>query len=70
MDEFERLKQQKDEIINRQSKRILAAFDGWWIENGRFHDPDSCDINWFDKRRLLAEYAWANAVRECFKHER
>ena len=33
-------------------------FDDWWQADGKFFDPDTEDVPWFDKRKDLAEYAW------------
>lgn len=59
VEHFTKFKAERERI---QRNRNLAKFDSWWIENGRFYDPDSSDIDWYDKRRLLAEYVWSNAI--------
>jgi hypothetical protein len=37
------------------------TFDDWWQRDGRYFDPDTDDVPWFDKRKELAEYAWHRA---------
>ena len=34
------------------------GFRKWWQETGRYIDPDTEDVPWFDKREALAELAW------------
>jgi hypothetical protein len=34
-------------------------FEQWWQEDGRFYDPGTEDVPWFDKRKQLAEAAYA-----------
>jgi hypothetical protein len=43
-----------DEVKNPEAK----AFRDWWDKDGRFYDPDTSDVPWFDKREFLAEYAF------------
>lgn len=38
---------------------VVAAFDDWWSADGQYLDPDTSDVPWFDKRRGLAEAAFA-----------
>lgn len=38
------------------------TFEKWWSEDGRLYDPDTADVHWYDKRRELAEYAFAKGV--------
>lgn len=38
------------------------TFDEWWESDGRFYDPDWSDVDWYDKRKSLAEYAWHRAI--------
>ena len=38
-----------------------AEFDDWWLSDGKFFDPDFSEVQWFDKRKALAEYAWHKA---------
>lgn len=33
-------------------------FDEWWNRDGRFYDPDTTDVPWYDKRKALAERAF------------
>ncbi len=41
----------KVDIIERQ-------FQEWWSEDGRYIDPDTDDVPWFDKRGGLAQFAF------------
>jgi len=41
---------------------MLVGFDKWWQEDGRMLDPDTEDVPWFDKRKELAELAFAKGV--------
>lgn len=38
---------------------VAADFDAWWSKDGQYLDPDTSDVPWFDKRRGLADYAFA-----------
>ena len=38
------------------------TFETWWAEDGRMYDPDTEDVPWFDKRKELAELAFAKGV--------
>lgn len=38
------------------------AFETWWEKDGRFYDPDTEDVPWFDKRKDLAEIAFRKGV--------
>lgn len=40
------------------SNVITDGFDAWWAKDGRYFDPDTSDVPWFDKRKDLAEYAY------------
>jgi hypothetical protein len=33
-------------------------FDEWWRDEGRWIDPDTEDVPWFDKREALARLAY------------
>lgn len=39
-----------------------GEFAEWWNITGRFLDPDTADVPWFDKREELAHYAWTAAL--------
>lgn len=41
---------------------VDEEFENWWRDDGRFIDPDTDDVPWFDKRKGLAESAF-NAGR-------
>jgi hypothetical protein len=47
----------------KDSPKALSFHD-WWTSQGRFIDPDTEDVPWFDKREALAEYAWDAAMRQ------
>jgi hypothetical protein len=36
----------------------METFEEWWNRVGRFYDPDTEDVPWFDKRKELAELAF------------
>ena len=38
------------------------TFDTWWRDEGRFIDPDTSDVPWFDKREELAHCAFDAAA--------
>ena len=42
----------------------METFDQWWEREGRFFDPDTDDVPWFDKRKALAEKAFASATAQ------
>jgi hypothetical protein len=42
-------------------KFTVETFEEWWTRDGKFYDPDTEDVPWFDKRKLLAEYAFEHA---------
>lgn len=33
-------------------------FDQWWEQTGKFYDPDTDDVPWFDKRMALSRLAF------------
>ncbi len=37
-------------------------FEDWWTRDGRFIDPDTSDVPWFDKRKGLAARAFIAAL--------
>ena len=57
----------------RKQVDVEKLFLDWWGDEGRLIDPDDQSVPWFDKRHLLAEYAFvagydaakAPAVDEC-----
>lgn len=42
----------------------MTRFDEWWEREGKFYDPDTEDVPWFDKRKSLAEKAFAVATAQ------
>ncbi len=57
----EEIPAQGDELTAEQPTSAgtkLTAFDNWWGKDGKYFDPDTDDVSWFDKRKELAEYAW------------
>ena len=42
----------------------MKPFDEWWSREGMFIDPDTDDVPWFDKRKALAEKAFAVATAQ------
>lgn len=41
-----------------EKNELRELFDEWWDKKGRFIDPDTEDVPWFDKRKELSEYAF------------
>lgn len=39
-------------------------FEAWWEKEGRFIDPDTDDVPWFDKRKALARHAFEAGMVE------
>lgn len=44
-----------------EMEALVETFDEWWQRDGKFFDPDTDDVPWFDKRQFLAEYAFERA---------
>jgi hypothetical protein len=44
--------------------RPRLDFWGWWNRDGKFYDPDTEDVPWFDKRKFLAERAFDAGVAQ------
>ena len=44
-----------------QEAAEMETFDQWWQRDGKFYDPDTDDVPWFDKRKELAERAFEAA---------
>ncbi len=42
----------------------METFDEWWERDGKFFDPDTDDVPWFDTRKFLAEYAFHRAIAQ------
>jgi len=38
--------------------KAIILFEDWWNETGRYLDPDTDDVPWFDKRKELAGIAY------------
>lgn len=43
------------------------SFDEWWNNEGRFIDPDTSDVPWFDKREALCHAAFEAAIEAGFR---
>ena|ERR1700686_2096837 len=43
------------------NQRDAFTFRNWWETVGKFYDPDTEDVSWFDKRKALAEQAFEYA---------
>lgn len=39
-------------------------FESWWQRDGRYIDPDTDDVPWFDKRKELCEHAFRAAMAQ------
>lgn len=46
------------------NKKVSAAFEDWWDRIGFNVDPDTSDVPWYDKRKGLAEIAFAAAFAQ------
>lgn len=42
--------------------RAAMLFENWWDEEGRYLDPDTAEVSWFDKRKELAGFAYTAAA--------
>lgn len=51
-----------EDMERRFADHEQNLFDEWWGREGRFIDPDTSDIPWYDKRRALAEHAFHIAM--------
>lgn len=47
----------------KRDDAIERAFTNWWNSDGRFIDPDTSDVDWFDKRKELAGIAFMAAFK-------
>lgn len=43
-------------------KQMELRFEKWWGESGRYIDPDTDDVPWFDKRKELCAVAFGVGV--------
>ncbi len=41
--------------------KSTTLFENWWHETGRYLDPDTEDVSWFDKRKELSGLAFVAA---------
>lgn len=46
------------EMMDRDAL-LSMPFDEWWGSVGRFYDPDTADVDWYDKRKELADLAFS-----------
>jgi hypothetical protein len=42
---------------------VEKLFEDWWQRDGKFIDPDTSDVPWFDKRKGLAAQAFDAAIQ-------
>lgn len=42
---------------------IEKLFEDWWSRDGKYIDPDTSDVPWFDKRKGLAAQAFDAAMQ-------
>lgn len=47
--------------VREIAERATEDFESWWTSDGRFIDPDTSDVPWFDKRKELAALAFIEA---------
>lgn len=61
------MKLPKPLLEGKMEKRNVmnADFMEWWQRDGKFYDPDTEDVDWFDKRVELAEYTFTRARLEA-----
>jgi hypothetical protein len=46
-----------------KEEAMKVGFEKWWDEQGRFLDPDTEDVPWYDKREALANLAFDEGVK-------
>ena len=46
----------------KDGKLMLMTFNEWWEKDGRYIDPDTSDVDWYDKRKELAGIAFEAAL--------
>lgn len=39
----------------------------WWRTDGRYIDPDTEDVDWYDKRDVLAQLAFVQGYKSALK---
>lgn len=44
------------------AKAAKSEFENWWDREGKYLDPDTDDVSWFDKRKGLAALAFNAAL--------
>lgn len=37
----------------------------WWLKDGIYYDPDTEDVDWFDKRSELAQHAFDAGLKRA-----
>lgn len=46
------------------SGKAAMLFEIWWDSTGKYIDPDTDDVSWFDKRKELAGHAYQAGRKE------
>ncbi len=41
----------------------LVGFEKWWSEDGKYLDPDTSDVSWYDKREALSHIAFDEGIK-------
>ena len=59
--------QPKRKLTPKQQIEVDAnkAADWWWGAEGRYLDPDTEDVDWFDKRDGLAKMAYIAGYKKA-----
>ena len=51
-----------EDMKEKFADRDVNQFEDWWSRSGKFIDPDTSDVPWFDKRKGLAAAAFDAAM--------
>ena len=50
-------------VVGERFAHTGDPFADWWELKGKWFDPDTSDVPWFDKRKELCLYAWHAASK-------
>ena len=51
-----------EDMKEKFANNDVNQFEDWWHRDGKFIDPDTADVPWFDKRKGLAAAAFEAAM--------
>lgn len=51
-----------EDMKEKFADRGVNQFEDWWTRSGKFIDPDTDDVPWFDKRKGLGLAAFEAAM--------